>query len=175
MPITPLHLGPAALIKSFLPRHFSFLVFAFSQFLIDLEPLYFILREEMPLHRFFHTFAGATLLGLISYLLGRPIAGISSHFLAGQLKWNWQSLRLATQHISHVSAFSAAWLGVYSHIALDSIMHSDVFPLTPILDSSPLHALVTVDTLHIYCVGSGLLGCLLIGMRALYPRDREAR
>ena len=175
MPITPLHLGPAALIKSFLPRHFSFLVFAFSQFLIDLEPLYFILREEMPLHRFFHTFAGATLLGLISYLLGRPIAGISGHFLAGQLKWDWQSFRLATQRISHISALSGAWIGVYSHLALDSIMHSDVFPLAPILNLSPLHAVATVNTLHIYWIGSGLLGCMLIGMRALYQRYRQAR
>ena len=39
MPITPFHFGPGAAVKAVAPRHFSFTVFAFSQVMIDLEPI----------------------------------------------------------------------------------------------------------------------------------------
>ncbi len=41
MPITPFHFGPGAVVKAVASRYFSFTVFAFSQGLIDLEPIGF--------------------------------------------------------------------------------------------------------------------------------------
>jgi hypothetical protein len=41
--------GPGATIKAMAGQHFSFTVFAFTQLAIDLEPLYFMLRDEDPL------------------------------------------------------------------------------------------------------------------------------
>jgi hypothetical protein len=49
MPFTPFHFGPGATIKAMAGQHFSFTVFAFTQLAIDLEPLYFMLRDEDPL------------------------------------------------------------------------------------------------------------------------------
>jgi hypothetical protein len=38
-----------------------------------------------------------------------------------------------------------ALIGVYSHIALDSVMHDNVHPLLPLNSSSPLFQMITVD------------------------------
>jgi hypothetical protein len=66
MPVTPLHMGPALAAKALCGRHFSLLVFGFSQVVIDLEPLIRIQRDDAVLHGFTHTYLGATLLGLPS-------------------------------------------------------------------------------------------------------------
>ena len=39
MPITPLHLGPGAILKAAAGQHMSLSVFAFSQITMDLEVL----------------------------------------------------------------------------------------------------------------------------------------
>ncbi len=73
MPITPFHLGPGVLIKSVLQERFSLTIFAFSQGLIDIQPVLVILLGKGHLHGFTHTYAGAILLALISTTLGKPI------------------------------------------------------------------------------------------------------
>ncbi len=73
MPFTPAHFGPGAAIKAVVPAHFSFAVFCYSQIVTDLEPAYFLLRGEYPVHRFFHTYPGAVLVGTFCAITGRPI------------------------------------------------------------------------------------------------------
>lgn len=55
MPITPFHLGPGAALKAIAPGSVSFTAFAFSQFLIDLEPILFWLFTGDPVHPYPHT------------------------------------------------------------------------------------------------------------------------
>ena len=62
MPFTPFHFGPGAAIHAVAPKQVSFLAFCASNVLIDIEPLYFILTQQYPLHRFFHTYIGAFLI-----------------------------------------------------------------------------------------------------------------
>ena len=38
MPVTPFHVGPAAVVKAVFREKFSITIFAFSQILIDLQP-----------------------------------------------------------------------------------------------------------------------------------------
>ena len=73
MPFTPFHMGPGLLIKSVLLRHFSLMLFGFSQVAMDIETLIHILRGDSILHGFTHTYLGATAIGFISFLIGRPI------------------------------------------------------------------------------------------------------
>ena len=63
MPFTPYHFGPGILAKSIAPSYFSFVAFVGTQVAIDLESLYNLLRHEWPVHRFFHSLAGAVLAG----------------------------------------------------------------------------------------------------------------
>ena len=64
MPVTPFHFGPGAALHSAAPARVSFIAFCVANVLIDGEPLYYMLAGAAWLHRFFHTYIGATLVGL---------------------------------------------------------------------------------------------------------------
>ncbi|HUF81791.1 MAG TPA: hypothetical protein VMN03_11685, partial [Burkholderiales bacterium] len=60
--------------------------------------------------------------------------------------------------ISTKAAGAGAFIGAYSHVAIDSIMHGDMEPFAPFTAASPwLHA-VQLETLHLACVAAGLIG-----------------
>ena len=69
MPVTPFHFGPGAAFHALAPRHVSFLAFCAANVLIDIEPLYFILTGQYPVHRFFYTYIGATFIVAITIVL----------------------------------------------------------------------------------------------------------
>lgn len=73
MPFTPFHLGPGATVKAVLGRYFSFTLFGLTQVIIDLESLYYLVQGEWPVHRFLHSYTGATLVLLLTLWLGRPV------------------------------------------------------------------------------------------------------
>jgi membrane-bound metal-dependent hydrolase YbcI (DUF457 family) len=60
---------------------------------------------------------------------------------------------------------------VYSHIALDSVMHDDVHPLLPLNSSSPLFQMITVDRLETLCLICATFGGLLLA----WHLNRDAR
>jgi hypothetical protein len=64
MPITPFHFGPGAAIHVVAPRQLSFLAFCAANVLIDIEPMYYMLTAQERLHRFFHTYIGATVVAI---------------------------------------------------------------------------------------------------------------
>jgi len=51
------------------PKHISFVSFVAANVLIDIEPLYYMLTKQYPLHRFFHTYVGAGLVSIAAVLL----------------------------------------------------------------------------------------------------------
>ena len=69
MPFTPFHFGPGAALYAMAPRQLSFLAFCAANVLIDVEPLYYMLTDQYPWHRFFHTYVGATL-DAVKYTVG---------------------------------------------------------------------------------------------------------
>jgi membrane-bound metal-dependent hydrolase YbcI (DUF457 family) len=167
MPFTPFHFGPGALIKAYAPRHVSFTVFAFSQVLIDIEPLYYMLHREYPIHRFFHSYIGATLIVVAAYLLGRPICGLVLTAITKRLKFTIKSFSSATRTIQHLPALLGAAAGAYSHVLLDSIMHSDIRPFAPFFEYNYLFLSISVAELHAFCVVAGLFGTLVLCFRWL--------
>ena len=171
MPITPFHLGPGAAVKAIAPRHFSFTVFAFSQALIDLEPIGFFLYTGDPVHPYLHTYLGATLVFLASWWAGRPVCEwalrVWNAWLSpAQARW----LAYETKISNRVAAVGA-FIGAYSHVALDSIMHADMAPFAPFSGTRPWLYLVSVDTLQLLCVLAGIIG--IAGLAVL--RWRELR
>ena len=171
MPITPFHFGPGAAVKAVAPRHFSFTVFAFSQVLIDLEPIGFFIFTGAPIHPYLHTYLGATLVFLASWWLGRPVGEWAlrvwnAWLNPAQARWLAYEPRVSIQ-----AAGVGAFIGAYSHVAIDSIMHGDMEPFAPVSAASPWLHIVSVDTLHWLCVLAGVIG---IGGLALL-RWRELR
>jgi hypothetical protein len=158
MPFTPFHFGPAAAIKAVIPRYFSFTVFCFAQVVTDSEVAYYMIRGEFPLHRWFHTYLGATAVAAFSFLLGRPICQLA---LRLWLAWPDAPLRkhiFAGGRISLLSALTAAFIGTYSHVFLDSFMHSDIEPFKPWSTQNPLYGLLGLSTLHALCIMFGIAG-----------------
>lgn len=159
MPITPLHFGPGLAIHSASPRKISFLSFAAANIVIDLEPAYYILTQQDPLHRFVHSYAGATLAILATIALAMLTLRLAALIRLPNL-FNWR--QLTTRQL----VLGALW-GGYSHIVLDSFMHADMQPFAPLFADNALHGLISIDVLHSFCVVSGAAGLLVLAIRAV--------
>jgi membrane-bound metal-dependent hydrolase YbcI (DUF457 family) len=157
MPFTPFHFGPGAALYAVAPQHLSFLAFCSVNVLMDVEPLYYMLTDQYPWHRFFHTYVGATL--MLAATVGLFIL---ARWLAGRVSvpnwFTWQELT-----VRQVTIGAAA--GSYSHIAFDSIMHPDIQPLFPFSKSNTLLQVMNVDTLQVACLVAGIAGIVLLGVR----------
>ncbi len=157
MPFTPLHMGPGLAVKAALHRKFSLMVFGWSQIVIDLQPLFVLLTGRGELHGFSHTLLGATLIGLLCGVTGKHLGEFG--------------LRVLREHrhlpISWRVSFGSALIGTYSHIFIDSVMHVDVFPLSPLSMDSPLRGIISIETLHVWCLVAAVVGGL-----AWYAVDR---
>ena len=160
MPITPFHFGPGAALHAAAPGRISFLAFGAANVLIDIEPGFYLLTHQFPLHRFCHTLAGATLIMLATMALFALTIRMA-HYLPDL--WHWKALTRSQ------IAWGAA-LGSYSHIVLDGVMHDDIRPLAPFTDANPLWHIVSLSHLHLACLLAGLLGLAVIGIRRMLPR-----
>ena len=160
MPFTPFHLGPAALLKGMLGTRFSFVVFGGSQILVDLEPLVQIFRGAEILHGPTHTIAGAVLIGFVSMLLGKPI---------GQLFL--RIIKNPEPTISWGASTSGAFIGTFSHLILDGFMHSDMSPWAPLTSTNHLLGLISLSELHYFCLISGVVGLLIMGIKQYVQTD----
>ena len=162
MPFTPFHLGAGATFKALSPKYCSFTMFGFTQVIIDTESLYYMVQGLWPIHRFFHTYLGATLVALFCLFVGRPLCE------AVLRVWNWRLSPSQRQwlHIEPKISWSAAaigaFLGAYSHVLLDSIMHTDARPFAPFSDTNGMLHIISVTQLHVVCVGLGIVGGLVL-------------
>lgn len=150
MPFTPFHIGPGILVKAVLQGSFSLMVFGWSQIVMDLQPLVAIITGEGKLHGFTHTYVGATLIAIFSAVTGKYLSQWALVVLSNGAKRGI--------NIRWWVVFLSAFIGAYSHVVLDSIMHTDIEPLSPFSQSNELLGLVSVVALHKLCVYSGLVG-----------------
>ena len=161
MPFTPLHMGPGLLLKAVLHGSFSLLVFGWAQILMDLQPLFVLISGAGHLHGFSHTYLGAAGLGVIAALSGKYLAELGLRLIDitpyGGSKIVWRV------------AILSAFIGTFSHVALDSIMHTDMAPYFPLSDNNHLLGIVSIDVLHKICIYTGL-----VGAAAFFVLDRLA-
>lgn len=165
MPITPFHFGLGAAVHVVAPRHVSFLAFCTANVLIDIEPLYYMLTQQAHLHRFFHTYIGASLVALATVGLFLVCRCFAKRCWLPNL-FNWKTLSLLPVALGAVA-------GTYSHIVLDSIMHADITPFAPFSDTNPLFRVVSLSTLHWFCIGSGIAAVLVICIKRIASRKRS--
>jgi hypothetical protein len=153
MPFTPYHMGPGILIKALLQGSFSLLVFGWTQVLIDLQPLIVMITRRGTVHGFSHTYLGATLIALVAAVTGKYLVRV------GLLLLDREEVRKI--HIGWSVALVSAFIGSYSHVFLDSIMHRDMAPMSPLSNSNRLLGIIAVSALHHACVYSALAGTFL--------------
>ena len=146
-------MGPGILVKALLQGSFSLMVFGWSQIVMDLQPLVAIITGEGKLHGFTHTYVGATLIAIFSAVTGKYLSQWVLVVLSNGAKRGI--------NIRWWVVFLSAFIGAYSHVVLDSIMHTDIEPFSPFTQSNALLGLVSVAALHKLCVYSGLVGAVM--------------
>ena len=149
-----------------MPRHFSFTIFCFAQIVTDFETIYHILQGEYPLHRWFHTYLGATVVAIGCVVVGRPVCQAALRTWSRWEKAPFKHYFAETERISVGTAVISAFIGTYSHVFLDSIMHADVVPFAPFSTRNPLYGIIGLFTLHALCVALGALGTWYLASRS---------
>ena len=153
MPFTPYHMGPGLLVKAILRGSFSLMVFGWTQVLMDVQPLIVMVTGRGELHGFSHTYLGAILIGAAAAVTGKPL-----------FEWSLSAVAPARRRLVRITwwvALLSGFLGSASHVALDSIMHSDVQPFAPVSSSNVLLGLLSQSALHDALVYSGVIGMVL--------------
>ena len=143
-------------LKAVAGRHVSLLVFGAAQIAMDIEPLIGMLRGQGDLHGITHTYAGAAVIGLLvfwlaPYLCNPILRRYNQEARALRLPW-----LACDERISPHAAALGAFLGSFSHVALDSLMHADMQPFWPLSASNALLFLVDIDSVYSGCFWVGL-------------------
>ena len=154
MPFPLFHLGPGAVMKAIGGRHFSFMVFGGAQVLIDLEPLATMLTGTGDLHGRTHTLAGALVIGIVAMLTGKPI---SSFVL--------RRLRIPHYPLTWGASAAGAFLGTFSHVVLDALLHADLQPWWPLAGGDLWAWRLTFDQMHVVCTALAVLGAAGVAWR----------
>jgi hypothetical protein len=158
MPFTPIHMGPGMAVKAAVPRHFSIVVFGLTQIALDLEVLWHLARRDPPLHRFWHTFLGATVVAAALAVIGKPAARLVKSIWNRVASHGTDADLSVPVHTSWAASASGAFVGAYSHILLDSMFHADVGPLKPWSAANPLRGIINPMMLQMGCLILGLIG-----------------
>lgn len=169
-------MGPLLAVKLLAGRQVSFIVLGLSQVLIDVEVLVRMKLGSSHLHGISNTLTGAVAVGLLATAAGPPTVRLT-HGL-----WNAagppEALRLPPR-ISWRTAAISAFIGTFSHILLDAIMHADAQPFAPLSPANPLLRAVGVGTLHDACLAIGAVAAVglagrWIAVRLLARRATDA-
>jgi len=161
MPFTPLHCGPGMMVKALAPRQFSICVFTLTQVAMDVEVLWNGFARGALLHGPCHTYRGASVVAAVCFLAGKPASELIKK------TWNRAAARCANANLavpertSWPASFTAAAFGAYSHILLDSMMHTDMQPLQPWSARNPLFGLIDPMLLQGLCLLLGVAGLVL--------------
>ena len=147
-------MGPGILIKALLQGSFSLMVFGWAQILMDIQPLLVIITSRGQLHGFSHTYIGASLIAIAAALTGKYLSEFGLVVLGIHKKED----KFA---IAWWVVFVSAFIGTYTHVALDSIMHSDLQPFYPFGLTNGLLGLIGIGMLYKLCLNIGLLGAAI--------------
>jgi len=128
MPYTPYHFGPGIFIGLVFIRFLDFPTFLIASVIIDIEPfLVLSLHLNYPVHGFFHSLLGGSIIALI-------LAGIM--ILIRKYLTPLMSFFKLEQKVSYKKIIFASLFSIYIHILLDATMYWDIKPLFP-LDFNP--------------------------------------
>lgn len=162
MPFTPLHLGIGTSFKAVQTQRFSLMVFAGTQVLMDIEPLLGLILKWNTLHLYTHNLLGAILIAGIAALFGRP----SSQFVLKKLTdKNWK--------ITWKVAIFSAFIGSFSHVLLDALMHQDMYPFFPLSMQNPLLDLIEYRTIFWGCILSIVIGAIISIIKLMKSKNES--
>jgi len=123
MPFTPYHPGPGLFVGLLFLGFIDFPTFLVASVIVDVEPLLVLaFNLNYPLHGFFHSFLGGTLVVV-------PLA-LAMYKIRGKFSPLLSFFRLE-QTVSLKKVLVAALSGIYIHILLDSRGYTEIQPFYP--------------------------------------------
>ena len=81
-------------------------------------------------------------------------------------------LKIPHHPFTWAASFAGAYLGTFSHILLDGLMHPDMHPWWPFGTSNGLLGAVDLVWLHLGCVVAAFVGALGYALRAVRNRGQ---
>ncbi|WP_423746943.1 hypothetical protein V5735_22705 (plasmid) [Haladaptatus sp. SPP-AMP-3] len=152
MPLTPFHLGIGLFLGLACYRWLDFPTLCVGTVIVDTRSIAIYFGPFTGnLHGPLHTLIGGTFL-----------AGVLAAAMF-KLKPYWNLIAgpvgLA-QNRSISKILAASIVGVYTHLILDAIMHSDMQPFYP-LEGNPLYGALYLSDLYVICFSGFLFGFLL--------------
>lgn len=113
-----------------------------------MEVLWHLFLNHDYLHGFFHTYVGSFIIIGISFLIFLLIKKIP------------MSIDFIHKISKEAVIFSAA-LGAFSHVFLDSIMHSDLMPFYPFTEYNSMLGRISLVVLHTGCIFLAVVGVMI--------------
>jgi membrane-bound metal-dependent hydrolase YbcI (DUF457 family) len=166
MPFTPYHLGPALFLGLLFLSFIDFPTFLIASVIVDMEPfLVLFFNLNYPLHGFFHSLLGGTLVAV-------PLA-IVMQKTRDNLSPLMPYFRLE-QKVSFRSILLASLSGIYIHILLDSRIYTDIQPFYPFTYNPLLTTgiLAGIDS-YVICIWSFFGAIIIYIIRFFLFKDRE--
>ena len=167
MPLTPIHMGPALAAKAIAPNKFSLLTFGLTQVVIDSEVAFHIVRGDWPIHQHLHTYLGATVVAIVTILLGRPLLERAISLWNRLVVPDRESILWIEPRIPLLAAVTGSVTGSYSQVLLDSVMHSDLRPFAPWSESNGLLGVMSAADLVMTCLALGALGAVALAIATI--------
>ena len=165
MPFTPYHFGPALFLGLLFISFVDFPTFLIASVIVDVEPfLVLALNLDYPIHGFFHSLLGGTIVAIPLALVMHRIRDKISPLL---------SVFKLEQKVSFARILVASLSGIYIHILLDSRMYTDIQPFYP----STYNPLLTTGIFagldsYIICLWS-FFGAIIIYIIRLFLFNRK--
>lgn len=170
MPVTPFHMGPGLLIKSVLQGCFSLIIFGWAQLLMDVQPVVAVASGRGSLHGFSHTYLGASLIAIIAAWTGKWVYRWCMVFAERDFTANQKQLFNVPAGLTAGICIISAFIGTFSHVLLDSIMHADLEPFFPLSADNRLLLIVSIGTLYKICACTGIAGAAIFFCIRIYKR-----
>jgi len=168
VPFTPFHLGPALCLAIPLRRYIHAPTFILASLVLDVEPLLvLVFGLNYPLHGYFHTFIAAIGVGIVF--------GLAMFFLESIMHPLYGTLLLVPEAPFGKRQFLvAAVLGTMLHVALDSLLYSDIKPFF-LSTLNPLYGLASSLEIYLLCVFMGILGIIFYLLLILSKKYWKSR
>ncbi len=165
MPLTPFHLGPALFFGLIFFRHLNLPAFLVANVIVDTEPFIVLLFGlDYPLHGFFHSFLGGSLIALVLYL--------AMVRMYPYVKKVMDTSRVG-QEMSRKKIMLSCLSGVYLHIILDSVLYTDIMPFFPSGVNPFLSLGIGESLVYSFCVFGFVFGVIIFCYRVLKKKESE--
>jgi len=156
VPFTPFHLGPALLFGLALSTVFDLSTLLIASVIPDVEPFCVLLFDlSGQLHGFFHSYLGSSILAVLVAVIVYPLRDLFNRIMV---------VFRISQKSSFKKILFTSFIGVYSHVFLDSFLYSEMNPFYP-LQGNPFVSMTSLNVAYMavygFCGVSFIFGSIL--------------